>query len=363
MANNPLRPDIGNSGLTNNTLESEKLQNSGIINNQNTQSEQTQNNQNTQSGQISNPLRPDINRKDLTSAQLAEEMGLKRLKSYKSIEDPAANLKDKYNAEVVTDEFKNKYKGMMDTREKYGEDYIDISKGLPNLQEMFIDDLAYEFYKELTGGESKPGKSKEILDSVFYTQNPPSKLGYSTDNTFTLEYTSKIAKEDLEKKLALNKVDGDTFFFDIDYLDDGGESFTMKNGESYESFKQYCKANNLDSLNLTVRSIGIQCPEIPHKTIQAMNKDNIVSMTIPEAKKKGALYKKYDYNEETGEVTSRKTDVKYDFYKSGDSYAEILEDGKNYMTSSDKNNTDSSYEYKVVLTQDESTKEGLADGY
>ena len=46
MANNPLRPDIGNSGLTNNTLESEKLQNSGIINNQNTQSEQTQNNQN-----------------------------------------------------------------------------------------------------------------------------------------------------------------------------------------------------------------------------------------------------------------------------------------------------------------------------
>ena len=350
MANNPLRPDIGNSGLTNNTLESEKLQNSGIINNQNTQSEQTQNNQNTQSGQISNPLRPDINRKDLTSAQLAEEMGLKRLKSYKSIEDPAANLKDKY-------------KGMMDTREKYGEDYIDISKGLPNLQEMFIDDLAYEFYKELTGGESKPGKSKEILDSVFYTQNPPSKLGYSTDNTFTLEYTSKIAKEDLEKKLALNKVDGDTFFFDIDYLDDGGESFTMKNGESYESFKQYCKANNLDSLNLTVRSIGIQCPEIPHKTIQAMNKDNIVSMTIPEAKKKGALYKKYDYNEETGEVTSRKTDVKYDFYKSGDSYAEILEDGKNYMTSSDKNNTDSSYEYKVVLTQDESTKEGLADGY
>jgi hypothetical protein len=48
----------------------------------------------------------------------------------------------------------------------------------------------------------------------------------------------------------------------------------------------------LDSLNLTVRSIGIQSPEIPHVTIQAMSKDNIVSMTIPEAKKKGALYKK-----------------------------------------------------------------------
>ena len=84
MPNNPLRPDIGNSGLTDNTLESEKLQNNNEIN-KNTQSEQTQNNknQNTQSVQISNPLRPDINKKDLTSAQLAEEMGLKRLKNYK----------------------------------------------------------------------------------------------------------------------------------------------------------------------------------------------------------------------------------------------------------------------------------------
>ena len=133
-----------------------------------------------------NPLRPTLGEtKDLSSKQMAEEMGLKKLKDYKEVNDPSSDLK-------------SKYKSMMETREKYGEDYIDISKGLPNLQEMFIDDLAYEFYKDLTGGKAEPGTSKEVLDTVFYTQNPPNKLGYFSDNTFTLELTSKIAKEDLQ---------------------------------------------------------------------------------------------------------------------------------------------------------------------
>ena len=345
MANNPLRPDIGNSGLTNNTLESEKLQNSGTINNQNTQSGQTQNNknQNTQLNQINNPLRPDINRKDLTSAQLAEEMGLKRLKSYKEIEDPSEDLA-------------NKYKSMLEAREKYNEDDIDISKGLPSLEEMFTDDLAYEFYKEIVGDGKTPGSDKDALDAVFYAQDPPSKLGYNLDGTFTLEYTGQLSSSDIENKKNLNKVDGDTFIFDVDQLNDGGEPFTMDNGLSYDSFVDYCVKNNLDSSELTVRGLGIQCQEIPHYTVQAMKKSNIVSMSLSEAKKKGALYQKYK-----DDGSSRGNDDIIDFYKNGNSYTEIIRDYN--IPNSDSSNLSSDYEYKVVLTKDDSTAEGIVDGY
>ena len=345
MANNPLRPDITNSGLTDNTLESEKLQNSNVINNKDTQSEQTQNNknQNTQLNQINNPLRPDINKKDLASAQLAEEMGLKRLKSYKEIEDPSEDLA-------------NKYKSMLEAREKYNEDDIDISKGLPSLEEMFTDDLAYEFYKEIVGDGKTPGSDKDALDAVFYAQAPPSKLGYNLDGTFTLEYTGQLSSSDIESKKNLNKVDGDTFIFDMSQLNDGGEPFTMDNGLSYDSFADYCVKNNLDSSELTVREVGIQCQEIPHYTVQAMKKSNIVSMTLGEAKKKGALYQKYK-----DDGSSRSNDDVVDFYKNGNSYTEIIKDYN--IPNSDSSNLSSDYEYKVVLTKDDSTAEGIVDGY
>ena len=298
--------------------------------------------------ELRDPLRPGINDSKESSGDMAKKMGLNDLKDYKDIDDPSNELSDKY-------------KGMVQTRSKYGEDDIDITKGLPNLQEMFTDDLAYEFYKDLIGGEATPSADKEVLDAVFYSQDPPSTLGYSKDNTFTLDYTGKISKSDLSKALALNKFDGDTFSFNLDQFNDGGKSFTMNNGQSYDSFAHYCKENNLDTSTLTIRGLGIDAQEIPHMEVQAMLKSEIITMTLDEANKKGALIKKYNYD--NGTVTERKGSDTAQFYKIGDKYTEIIEDGKKYMSSGDTSNLKPGYEYKVVLTKDDSTKEGLADGY
>ena len=290
------------------------------------------------------PLRPTFGgSEDLTSKQMAEELGLKKLKSYKEIEDPSEDLA-------------NKYKSMMDTRQEYNEDDIDITKGLPSLEEMFTDDLAYEFYKDLVGNGNTQGSDKDALDAVFYTQDPPSKLGYNSDGTFTLEYTGKINSSDINNKKSLNKIDGDTFIFDAGQLNDGGEPFTMNNNLSYDSFRDYCNKNGLGSSDLTVRGVGIQCQEIPHYTVQAMKKSDIVSMTLGEAKKKGALYQKYK-----DDGSSRSNDDVADFYKSGNTYTEIIRDYN--VSSSDASNLSSDYEYKVIVSKDDSTAEGIVDGY
>ena len=165
--------------------------------------------------ELRDPLRPGINDSKESSGDMAKKMGLNDLKDYKDIDDPSNELSDKY-------------KGMVQTRSKYGEDDIDITKGLPNLQEMFTDDLAYEFYKDLIGGEATPSADKEVLDAVFYSQDPPSTLGYSKDNTFTLDYTGKISKSDLSKALALNKFDGDTFSFNLDQFNDVSKLFSLQ---------------------------------------------------------------------------------------------------------------------------------------
>ena len=278
-----------------------------------------------------------------SSSEMAEEMGLKKLKSYKEIEDPSEDLA-------------NKYKAMVETRKKYNEDDIDITKGLPSLDEMFTDDLAYEFYKDLVGNGKTQGSDEDALDAVFYTQDPPSKLGYNPDGTFTLEYTGQLTNSDIENKKNLNKVDGDTFIFDAGQLNDGGEPFTMENGLSYDSFNDYCVKNGLDSSDLSVRGVGVQCQEIPHYTVQAMKKSDIVSMTLGEAKKKGALYQKYK-----DDGSSRSNDDVADFYKSGNTYTEIIKDYD--VPNSDSGNLSSDYEYKVVITKDDSTAEGIVDGY
>ena len=283
-----------------------------------------------------------------TSSSIAKKMGLNDLKDYKDIDDASVKLM-------------NKYKGMMDARTKYGEDYIDISKGLPNLQEMFTDDLAYEFYKDLIGGAAE-GSDKDILDAIFYTQDPPSRLGYNPDNTFVLDYTGKINTDDLASKKGLNKFDGDTFSFYMGSIDDGGEPFS-KNDQEYASFADYCNQNNLSTSEVTVRGVGIDAPEIPHYEIQAMLPSDVVTMTLDEAKKKGALYKKYNYNPGTGEVTDRSGDDVVKFYKNGDQYTEITENADKYMSQSDKSSLKDGYVYNVVVTKDDSTKETLADGY
>ena len=279
---------------------------------------------------------------------------------YEEIDDPAGELADKY-------------KSMVHSRIEGGED-IDISKALPRLEEMFTDDLIYDFYKDITGkdelSDEMASKDKEVTDAIFYNEEPNLELGYHDDNTFTLELTGNVTDESLKHNLGLNKVDGDTTYLDFDNINDGGQGFTMKNGMSFDNFKSYCETNNLSSSNLGIRFVGIDAPELPHKDIVPMTEDDIVKMTLGEAKKQGVLTLNYNYNKENGTVSDRNDSTEIEVYKTNSGMVEVLSrDGANYLSEEDKSSLESKRDdkeifYGVVLTQkDESEKGTLADGY
>ena len=276
---------------------------------------------------------------------------------YSEMQDPASELADKY-------------RDMVQSRIDGGED-IDISDAIPKLEEMFTDDLIYDFYKDLTGkkdlSDEMASKDKDILNAIFYNQEPNQELGYHTDNTFTLELKGAVDAEALKKNLELNKVDGDTTYLDFSKIEDGGQPFTMNNGNSYDSFKDYCDVNNLGSSNLGVRFVGIDSPELPHKDIVPMTNSQVQKMTLKEAKELGAVVLKYNYS--NGKATDRSNDEQVEIFKTNSGYAEVVSrDGAKYLTSSDKEKmktsmNDENVFFGVVVTEDNSSKESLADGY
>ena len=129
--------------------------------------------------------------------------------------------------------------------------------------------------------------------------------------------TIDIKKVDID----LNNMDGDTISIPLDaIIEPGNPKFKMNNGEEYDSFKDYLISKNLIDPNaedseqkVQIRLIGINCPEIPHYDIQMMKKEDIVSMTLEEARKKKAYMEKYKY---TGTAAlDRNDEGKIDFYK------------------------------------------------
>ena len=260
------------------------------------------------------------------------------------------------NAKVMSQKFKD----LLEARKNMGED-IDISKGLPNLEEMFSDDLAYDFFKGLAGSE----EDKEIQNEAFYCEAPNSFTpGYHSDNTFILE-CSPSALVDLTKEMHLNAVDGDTYHFNFSDLSSTGE-FTMQDGKSYKSFQDYCEKNNLNSKTLQVRCIGINCPELPHYNGLPMKESQIKKMTIKEAKVKGngAVYRKYNYNNGTVTERSLGTECSWYYDEENKKYFEISEFNKwEYYDSSSTLVNKTDYQCNVIVTSDDSDINTLAEGY
>ena len=266
---------------------------------------------------------------------------------YKDVDD---------NAKVMSEKFKD----LLEARKNMGED-IDISKGLPNLEEMFSDDLAYDFFKGLVGSS----EDKEIQGAAFYCETPNSFVpGYHSDNTFILECTPS-ALVDLKKEMHLNAVDGDTYHFTFSDLSSTGK-FTMHDGRSYNSFQDYCEKNDLNSKTLQVRCIGINCPELPHYNGLPMKESQIKKMTIKEAKSKGngAVYRKYNYK--SGVVTERNLNTECSWYYDDENnkYFEISEFNKweYYNGSSSLINTNE-YQCNIIVSSDDSELNTLAEGY
>lgn len=256
-----------------------------------------------------------------------------------------------------------KYKDLIQARIDSGED-IDISKGIPSLKEMFADDLAYDFFKELADSD----KDSDVINEAFYCDAPDNfTIGYDPkNNTFTLE-TSPSALVDLTKEMHLNAIDGDTYHFNFNGISETG-SFTMQNGQSYDSFADYCAKNNLKTNVLQVRCVGIDAPELPHYNGVVMKANQISTMTIEEAisKGNGAVYRKYNYND--GNVTERNLSTKCDWYydSSQNKYFEISEKDKwDYYSGTGSSDTvdKETYQCNIVVTQDDSQLNTLSEGY
>lgn len=275
------------------------------------------------------------------------------------------NKKEEKTSETRDNALIRKYKEMADFRRDYED--VDIRDCIPTLDEMVKDDLMYDILEKAVNGETE----KDVTDAAFYTDGPPTHtLGYHSDkNVFIL----KIPSIDISQRaLELNEIDGDTFRVPINSIVEGKDGFTMNNGEEYDSFKDYCIKKNLidpdansDNQKLQVRLIGINCPEIPHYSIQPMKDSDIVSMTIKEAKKKGAKMEKYKYNGTSALDRPESDDTKIDFYRIKKSngqygYHEIIKDAGNLINSSDKV---SGYKYKKIVVSDDSTKDSLVGGY
>ena len=92
----------------------------------------------------------------------------------------AIDLDAWYNYEEINDplsEYSIKHKDLVQARIDSGED-IDISDCVPSLEEMFTDDLAYDFYKALAGSDN----DDDVVKTAHYIENPGDTLGYQSRN-------------------------------------------------------------------------------------------------------------------------------------------------------------------------------------
>ena len=242
---------------------------------------------------------------------------------------------------------------------------LGITECVPTLEEMFCDDLAYDIYKELVDSEDE----QEILDAAFYTEVPDLTLGYrDSDHTFVLEYDPGSLGH-LQTMTNLNMVDGDTTKFKMSGIK-AIPGFEI-NGTPYNSFNDYCKAFKIIGLNgesdseasFSLRSVGIDCPEIPHYEIAAIKKGTkLEKMTINAASTKDSVYLKYKINGTN--VTERPGTEEATFYKNGSTYVEVIgkpNDALKYFSSSSDLNTDE-YDFYQVAGKDESVIGTVSDG-
>lgn len=171
-------------------------------------------------------------------------------------------------------------------------------------------------------------------------------------------------------------MDGDTTYFKIDDIDDGGESFTFTNKVTYSSFKDYYKKMK-GSSSLTIRHLGLNCPELPHFEIQAIPNNSeqwlIEKMTLKEVKqlaktRTSVTYLKHPVNKDKTKLLERKDTDIVQLLKIIDddgktAYHEILTEEIAPGTTVEIENPNSAYQYLPIVVQDETEANTILDAY
>lgn len=266
-----------------------------------------------------------------------------------------------------------KYKDMANTRG----DFNNINMRnfmLPTMGEMIEEDLMNDLLKQFVDEDvNNDFVNQDHLDAAYYVEQPFSTTpGYhDVEAAFVLK-TKNLANAAKEITWEYNHYDGDTTGFLIADIDDGDDSFTFNDGKSYRSFKDYYKKMG-GSSTLTIRHAGIDAPEVPHFTVQAVPKDNekflIIDTTYKGMKElidKGSkvYYLKYPVNDNKTEVIPRKNEDKVKLLKTKNNgkyvYYELLKKVDRKEIEGANENYDY---YKILGKEDESELNTIIDGY
>jgi hypothetical protein len=202
---------------------------------------------------------------------------------------------------------------------------------LPDMGEYMKDnaDIAY-----LASIDEKIGGSKKsAYDLIYYREAPFStELGYhAEEKAFVIKAVPIVPGKDKNNGPAadaLNEFDGDTVYFPMSTINDGGTGFEI-GGVSYSNFKQYANINTNTTEKALgrfgVRFLGINCPEVPHYRAIAVKKSSF--------KKDSDMYTSVDKED----LDSLRGDVRYVY----DHNNPTITDGKVWFFKSNVDNNNS----------------------
>lgn len=313
------------------------------------------------------PEYDDLQNGNINDSGLSEDYYNKSESSDKSTTDSTDEITTTRNDEEQA--VVEKYRDMAKIRD----DFNTINPAnfmLPTIGEMVQEDLMSEILQGFIDKGNIDDLEKGILDESFYTETPFStSLGYHPDKgVFVLNARALLEEKDC---WLLNEMDGDTTKFSLDDIDDGNQPFVFTNRQKYNSFKDYFK-KLFGGNKLTLRHVGLNCPELPHFSVQAVPKHNkdwqIQEMTFKELKdiakkNKKVTYLKHPTNSNRTKIVERKDTDKVKVLKCLDEkgrtiYKEIRDDIKSKPVTSNSN-----YEYHTIVFEDDSTAQGILDAY
>lgn len=220
---------------------------------------------------------------------------------------------------------------------------------LPDMGEYYDEELVEQFLEEIDS--ANPDKVAFYMEEPFTT-----KLGYDSEyDAFVIKAEAQIT----HKNDVLNATDGDTMIFSIDSIEDGDVSFTA-NGKEYKNFKSYfrsmSKADTYLTNSFSIRTVGIDAPEITHYSVIPYDSDNnIKEMTLSQAKNNGVVYDKSLVREDDEKISCISTDEnKKKYYEVVERYSQYPFDS--YLSPEDIFN-EIYYNDSVVSSSETSTKE------
>lgn len=275
--------------------------------------------------------------------------------------------------------FLQKYKDMINLRNDFNT--IDLNNFLlPTMGEMVQEDLMSEILQDFIENEDYKDKEQGLLDESFYTEAPfTTSLGYHPLESVFMLRAKKLYVE--SNTWNFNKMDGDTTFFRLQDIDDGSEPFSFTNKIIYNSFKEYYN-KMLGSDSITIRHLGLNCPEIPHIELQTVPGDvgdpqwQTVSMSFKELKalaktNVSVAYLKYPpTNKERTEVKERKDEdivklLKVTTDEGKIAYKEILNEAlwPGLTESMNGLKIDENANTVVLVSSDESEANTILDAY